>query len=605
MTETDFINQNKAKWQELEQLLLQKNKDADLLQKLFVKVSSDLSYARTYFPNRSVRLYLNQLTQDVFNSMGKKQSGSAKDRIIIFFTEILPFEVWRSRKAFLISFLVFAVALSIGIISSIHNPEFASVILGEDYISMTEENIDKGDPMAVYKDKAKVDMFFAITYNNIRVAFLAFVIGLLGSMGTILILTYNGIMVGAFQYFFYNKGYFLTSFLTIWIHGTIEISAIVIAGAAGMILGNGLLFPKSYQRSASLQISSRRAIRVLLGTVPLFIIAGLLEAFVTRHTGLPITVKAGIIIFSALFILMMFGIYPYIKSLGDTGEAYAEFQTIPFASGTSKYDKYSYKNNSDIIYIAFSQFREFFGHNLRLIILPAVIAVGLCLWVLMNMQPLALYQDIYVDISFISFAHGGLAITIILSLVLTLSTTLYAQYSHQQPVSFYQVLYSIKKRPIILLLCLLTASIFLSTDSWYSHLLAFFFYCQITIPLVDHAVSDRYNSSKTRRQIISESLNRMPSFIMTYVIIYGLGLLFGLLASSQVVKFVADFIHWHSFFEIQSISTLFVNHMIDIISILLFLPLIYFTFINQHYSTESKYEATDLKQRFEKFGSTP
>ena len=62
--------------------------------------------------------------------------------------------------------------------------------------------------MAVYKDDDQIDMFFAITYNNMRVALLAFVLGLIGSIGTVFVLISNGIMLGAFQYFFYSKGLF-------------------------------------------------------------------------------------------------------------------------------------------------------------------------------------------------------------------------------------------------------------------------------------------------------------------------------------------------------------------------------------------------------------
>ena len=601
MTETDFINQNKAKWEELESLLSHKTKDADLLQGLFVKVSSDLSYARTYFPNRSVRLYLNQLTQDVFNSMGKKKQGSALDQIVLFFSEILPYEVYRSRKAFIISFLVFSVALIIGIISSANNPEFATVILGEEYIMMTEENIDKGDPMAVYKDKQKVDMFFAITYNNIRVAFLAFVIGLLGSMGTILVLLYNGIMVGVFQYFFYSKGYFLTSFLTIWIHGTIEISAIIIAGAAGMILGNGLLFPKSYNRSSSLQISSRRAIRILLGTVPLFIIAGLMEAFVTRHTSFPVFVKAGIIILSALFIMTLFGIYPWIKSKGTSGEAYADFAIIPFESGIKQYEKYSYKTNSEIIYIAFAQFREFFGHNLRLIVLPATIISSLCFWLLINVQELSLFESQNMAISLYQFQFGGLTVVILLSVILSFSTILYNLHNQRIEMTGSSILYQIKKYPIIVVVSFITVAIYMSLDSWYTHLLSLVFYCQIAIPLVENKYNQQASERQTATDVISESFNRFPSFIMTYAIIISISFLVTILSNSQVVQFLSDFIHWHSFFDVKYISTIFINHITQLIAFLLFLPLIYFTFINQHYSTESKYHATDLKARFESF----
>jgi len=141
-------------------------------------------------------------------------------------------------------------------------------------------------------------------------AFRPFVLGIFASLGTILLLVKNGIMLGAFQTFFYQKGLFMTSFLTIWIHGTIEISSIVIAGAAGIILGNGLLFPGTYSRSVALRAAALEALIVLLSTVPLFVIAGFLEGFVTRHTELPNIVKVMIILLSLGFILAIYVIHP-------------------------------------------------------------------------------------------------------------------------------------------------------------------------------------------------------------------------------------------------------------------------------------------------------
>jgi len=275
LTESKFIEQNEPHWKELEQLLESNHKDADKLNRLFVKISSDLSYARTFYPNRSVRLYLNNLTQRVFDTMRVKEDRFSFKQIIHFFKHILPQEIYRSRKALLVSFTVFVAAVAIGVVSTSNNEDFPRQILGDRYVDMTEDNIAAGDPMAVYKDERKLNMFFGITTRNIRVSFLAFVLGFLGSIGTVVVLLQNGIMLGSFQYFFYSKGLFWTSFLTIWIHGTIEISAIIIAGGAGIVIGNGLLFPKSYKRTTALQVSALRALRLILGALPLFVIAGL------------------------------------------------------------------------------------------------------------------------------------------------------------------------------------------------------------------------------------------------------------------------------------------------------------------------------------------
>lgn len=170
MTESQFIKKNQKDWLELEGLLKSSAVDADKLNRLFVKVSSDLSYARTFYPNRSVRLYLNNLTQSVFDTMRVKEDKFSYKQIIHFFSHILPQEIYNSRKALIVSLFFFALAMAIGVISTVHDEEFTRLILGDSYVDMTERNIAKGDPMAVYKDERKLGMFFGITTNNIRVA---------------------------------------------------------------------------------------------------------------------------------------------------------------------------------------------------------------------------------------------------------------------------------------------------------------------------------------------------------------------------------------------------------------------------------------------------
>jgi len=138
--------------------------------------------------------------------------------------------------------------------------------------------------------------------------------GIASSFGTGYILFQNGIMLGAFQYFFHTHDLLLTSALSIWIHGTLEISAIIIAGAAGIIMGNSILFPGTYSRLDSFKHGARKGLKLIIGLVPIFIVAGFLEGVVTRQTQWPSYLKLFIIILSALFIIFYFVIYPiYLK----------------------------------------------------------------------------------------------------------------------------------------------------------------------------------------------------------------------------------------------------------------------------------------------------
>jgi uncharacterized membrane protein SpoIIM required for sporulation len=313
MRETNFIKQNKDKWRKFEAMLKSKQNNPEKLSKLFIQITDDLSYSRTFYPNRSVRVYLNNLAQQIFYSIYKSKK-SKKGRLFSFWTEELPQLMYEARRELLLSFIIFALAVIIGAFSCAMNPEFPRIILGDRYVDMTIENIQNGDPMAVYKQMNEVDMSFGITWNNLNVSFRTFISGLFAGIGTIGILLYNGVMVGAFQFFFYEQGELRESFLTIWIHGTIEISTIILAGCAGLTLGKGLVFPGTYSRLQSLQKYGIRALKIMVGITPLIITAGFIEGFVTRYTDAPDVLRLGIILASLAFILLYFVWLPYQKS---------------------------------------------------------------------------------------------------------------------------------------------------------------------------------------------------------------------------------------------------------------------------------------------------
>ena len=118
-------------------------------------------------------------------------------------------------------------------------------------------------------------------------------------------------MVGAFIYLFIERGMFGIAFTTIFIHGTLELAAIVIAGASGIILGNSWMFPATRSRIDSLRNGARDAVKIIIGLVPVFIVAALLESFVTRHyLELGMVGRLLIISCSAAFIIWYFIIYP-------------------------------------------------------------------------------------------------------------------------------------------------------------------------------------------------------------------------------------------------------------------------------------------------------
>ena len=119
-------------------------------------------------------------------------------------------------------------------------------------------------------------------------------------------------LLGSFQYFFYQQDLLWESARTIWIHGTIEISVIIVAGCAGVVMGNGMLFTGTLPRLESFKRGVINGLKILMSTIPFFIIAGFLEGFVTRHTEMPDWLA--ILIFgSSLFIILFYYVYYPIK----------------------------------------------------------------------------------------------------------------------------------------------------------------------------------------------------------------------------------------------------------------------------------------------------
>ena len=310
MNEIQFLHKNSKKWKEFEAYLDKKTPaNPDKVGEMFIHLTDDLAYARSFYPNSKVSNYLNQLTQKahqiIYQNPPKK-----KNRIKAFWLSEFPLLVYNSRKEVMVSFIILLISTFIGIVSNKYDNGFIRIILGNRYVNMTMANIASGDPLAVYKSMNQVDMFLGITINNIRVSFFAFVFGLLSPIASGFIIMRNGIMLGTFQSFLASKGFLLDSIATIWVHGTFEIFAITVAGGAGIIVGNSIIFPKSYSRAESFKHGALKGSKIIIGLIPVFIIAGFLEGFITRYTHSPYAIRFAIILASLTTIIYYFYFYP-------------------------------------------------------------------------------------------------------------------------------------------------------------------------------------------------------------------------------------------------------------------------------------------------------
>ncbi|MGB0347348.1 MAG: stage II sporulation protein M [Balneolaceae bacterium] len=310
MREVTFLRKNAEKWKLYEHALrTHKTQSADYLAELYIELNNDLAYAQSCYPGTKTTMYLNDLSITAHNTIYKNQKEH-RSRFITFWTEEVP-EIFSHRlKELTASIFVFLLFCAIGTISQLNDDSFARYILGDAYINMTLSNIDEGDPLAVYKSHTQVNMFFAITFNNIRVSFINFILGIFTVFGTGYVMLKNGVMVGTFITFFADYDLLSEAMLIIFIHGALELSAITISGAAGFVLGNSFVFPGTLKRSTSFKKGVKDGIKMLLSLVPVFIAAGFLESFVTRYTEMPLFFSLLIIIGSFTFIIGYYIVLP-------------------------------------------------------------------------------------------------------------------------------------------------------------------------------------------------------------------------------------------------------------------------------------------------------
>ena len=314
MKEVTFIRQNISKWRGAEIVVeTAGDSDATELADTYIDVSSDLAFAQTHYPESKITVYLNNLASALHNEIYRSHRYRWS-RLLTFWTDEVPRTMWEARRELFLSFVIFVVSAFVGFLSQMLDPEFCRIILGDGYVDMTLQNIAEGEPMAVYNGDPEDAMFGMITLNNVKVSFITFVLGVFTSLGTGFILFQNGVMLGSFQTFFAQHGLLWQSALAVWLHGTLEISAIIVAGAAGIAMGNGWLFPGTYPRLTSFRRGARRGLRIVIGTVPVFVLAGFIESFLTRHTEWPDLLRLTIILSSLAFVTYYYIVLPKKKN---------------------------------------------------------------------------------------------------------------------------------------------------------------------------------------------------------------------------------------------------------------------------------------------------
>lgn len=311
-----FIKKNVDKWNNYQHT---RTDDPDETAERFITLVDDLSYAKTFYPKSKVTRWINGIAANIYQNIYKNKKEKYT-RVFSFWKYDLPLLFKKYHKLLLFTFLLFCLFVGIGIFGAVKEESFIRGVLGDGYVDMTEENIEKGDPFGVYKSDNPFTMFVQIAMNNSFVALLMVIGGMLIGAGTLFAMWQNGLMLGCFQYMFFAKGLGLQSILVIWVHGTLEILSLVIAATAGFVITQGILFPGTYARMDSFKRSIKDALKIMIVLVPIFIMASFFESYVTHlmsntfdkehHEGLPVWSGITILALSLSFIIWYFVLYP-------------------------------------------------------------------------------------------------------------------------------------------------------------------------------------------------------------------------------------------------------------------------------------------------------
>ncbi len=316
MREGLFIKKNAAKWTDY-----QKNPSSnpDETAERFMTLVDDLSFAKTFYPKSKLTSWINGITAGIYQTIyqNKKEKYT---RIFVFWKYELPLLFRKYHRILLFAFVLLVVFTAIGVLGQMNDAGFIRGILGDAYVDQTEENIAKGDPFGIYSSQTRFSMFVYIAAHNSFVASMKVLGGLTLGIITIWLLWQTGIMLGCFEYLFFSKGLGAKSILVIFIHGTIEISSIVIAATAGFIIANSMLFPGTYKRILSFKHGVKDALKIMVVLIPLLVVAAFFESFVTRlmgnnikssgAEGLPVWAGVLILIASLSFMIWYFIILP-------------------------------------------------------------------------------------------------------------------------------------------------------------------------------------------------------------------------------------------------------------------------------------------------------
>jgi uncharacterized membrane protein SpoIIM required for sporulation len=277
-----WLEKRKPYWARLEQLVQKSGRSVVSLSHselqelglLYRQTASDLAAVREDATNKQLALYLNQLLGRGHNLIyhGHKAKASA---LLRFYGETYPRIFRETLPQTMLAFGIFAVTGVAAWVITAHDPGFAHRLLGPEMMETIERREMWTHSIVTVKPLASS----GIMTNNLAVAFTAFAMGITAGLGTLWMMIQNGLLIGVIGAATWKAGMALQLWSFVAAHGVLELPAIFIAGGAGFEIARGMLFPGFLPRKKSLAEAGGRAARLLLGTIPLLVVAGVIEGF--------------------------------------------------------------------------------------------------------------------------------------------------------------------------------------------------------------------------------------------------------------------------------------------------------------------------------------
>ena len=243
---------------------------------LYRQTVADLAYARMCFPDHPVVRELEQLVGQAHSLL--YQAGRAKSRSWTeFWRETWPMRVRQAARPILLATGIFWASAILGFLLTARNPVLESFFVSPPMRAAIEskrlwtESLTRTAPTASSQ----------IAVNNINVSLLTWGLGLTFGIGTVWLLVFNGLMLGAISAACLRAGMLLPLTEFVVAHGSLELPAIWISGGAGLLMAQAMLFPGRYGRRVELRLKGRSSVQIIVGIVPLLLVAGAIEAFIS------------------------------------------------------------------------------------------------------------------------------------------------------------------------------------------------------------------------------------------------------------------------------------------------------------------------------------